>query len=61
VALVAMGCGWWLDRSKQADEAALWRDRAEFIAGGISFQGGPVVFEKWKGREAVIDYRYDGS
>lgn len=57
LALVATGCGWWVDRSKQAEETSLWRDRAESIAEGISFPGGPVVFEKWQDREGVIDYR----
>jgi len=61
VLVCALAVGWWVDRQDKASEADLWKSRAEYVADSIGFEHGDVVFEKWNGREAIIEYRGDAS
>lgn len=64
VALVAMACGWWVDRSRATamqQEAELWFDRAATLRRELLYRGTDIRFDDDGGMTAVTGSWTDGS
>ena len=54
--VVAMGVGWWADRSTATAEARLWKARAEYVAESLRYPKGDVYFQDWDGDRANLNF-----